>query len=207
MKQEDVWRGIDRLAHEIGVTPSRLARMAGLDQAVFSTGRRTNPDGRLRWPSMDSLAKVLKVADISVGDFVDFMYADPSSRAGFRLPCMSMRDAAESEQYDTDGFPTGPNWERVLFPDLPDPRCFGLIVDVDHYNPVYRQGDMVVCAPGMSVHRNDRVAFRHGDALKLGILSRQSPFTVDISLPQGGDPETIPAQDISWIARIAWVRQ
>lgn len=208
MKQEEVWRGIDHLADEIGVTPARLAKMAGLDQAVFSAGRRKRPEGGLRWPSMDSLAKVLDVADISLGDFVNYMYGNPDTKAGFRLPVQTLTNAGDADQYDMDGLPTGRAWDRVAFPDVQDPDCFGVIVDCDDYEPVYRQGDMLVCAPGVSVRRGDRVIYRRTDAgLEVGMLMRQTPFTVDIAGPDAQNIETIPAQDISWITRIAWARQ
>lgn len=208
MKQEDVWRGIDLLADEIGVTPARLARMAGLDQAVFSAGRRIKPDGRMRWPSMDSLAKVLRIADISMGDFVNYMHADPARRAGFRLPSMTMNKAFDSQHYDEDGFPSGRGWDRIEFPDVQDRRCYGLVVDTDAYEPVYREGDLLVCAPGTSVRRGDRVVFHRNEiGLSIGALVRQTPFTVDMATLDGSETEIIPAQEITWLTRIAWARQ
>jgi phage repressor protein C with HTH and peptisase S24 domain len=211
MRQEDVWRGIDRLADEIGVTPARLARMAGLDQAVFGPTRRLKDNGELRWPSMDSLAKVLHVADISLGDFVNYMYGDPASRAGFRLPCLRF-GAAGDEHYDGEGFPTGDAWDRIEFPDLQDPKCFGLVLEDDRASPVYREGDLLVCAPGMSIRRGDRIVYRHGrepggDGVSVGVLIRQTPFRVDIAAVDESRAETLAAQDIKWMTRIAWVRQ
>ena len=213
MKQEDVWRGIDRLADEIGVTPARLARMAGLDQAVFSAGRRRRPEGGLRWPSMDSLAKVLDVADISIGDFVNYMHGDPATRSGFLLPTLPISTAAEDDNYDEDGFPTGPAWDRIEFPDIQDPYCFGIVVQGDGYEPVYRDGNLLICAPGMSIRRGDRVAYRLARTasmpcgLFIGVLLRQTPFTLDIGTLDGSDIDVIAAQDLTWITRIAWARQ
>jgi phage repressor protein C with HTH and peptisase S24 domain len=208
MKQEDVWRGIDLLADEVGVTPARLARMAGLDQAVFSAGRRRRADGSLRWPSMDSIAKVLKVAEISMGDFVNYMHGDPGTRAAFNLPSLPMTEADDPARYDADGYPAGPTWDRIEFPDLQDPRCFGLVLDSNAYAPMYREGDMLVCAPGVSVRRGDRVVYRRkGAGLAIGVLVRQSPFTIDMASLDGQETETFPAQDIEWITRIAWARQ
>lgn len=208
MKQEEVWRGIDLLADELGVTPARLAKMAGLDQAVFSAGRRKRPNGGLRWPSMESLAKVLQVADISLGDFVNYMYGNPETKAGFRLPVQALSAAGNNDHYDLDGLPTGVTWDRVAFPDVQDPNCFGLIVDCDDYEPIYRKGDMLVCAPGVSIRRGDRIVYCCVDSgLAIGMLMRQSPFTTDIALPDARNSITIPAQEISWMTRITWARQ
>lgn len=211
MKQEDVWRGIDRLAYEIGVTPARLARMAGLDQAVFGPTRRIKENGAMRWPSMDSLAKVLAVADISLGEFVNYMYGDPASRAGFRLPCLRFTAAAE-DHYDDEGFPSGGAWDRIEFPDLQDPKCFGLILDDESGLPVYREGDLLVCAPGMSIRRGDRIVYRRAGAsgpgcLSVGVLLRQTPFRTEIGTLDERDSQMLAAEDITWMTRIAWVRQ
>ena len=213
MKQEDIWLGIDHLADQVGVSPARLARMAGLDQAVFSAGRRRKPNGELRWPSMDSLAKVLDVAGVSLGDFVNYMHGNPAARSGFKLPTLSLEKAADEQNYDEDGFPTGAGWDLVEFPDVQDPHCFGLHIKSDQYAPIYRAGDLLVWAPGISVRRGDRVVYRHRKdptgqgGLFIGTLLRQTPYTIDIASLVGGDVETIQAQHIPWLTRIAWARQ
>jgi phage repressor protein C with HTH and peptisase S24 domain len=213
MKQADIWLGIDHLADQVGVSPARLARMAGLDQAVFSAGRRRKPNGDLRWPSMESLAKVLEVAGVSLGDFVNYMHGNPATRSGFKLPTLTLEKAADETFYDEDGFPTGTGWDLVEFPDVQDPHCFGLLIQSDDFEPVFRQGDLLVCAPGISVRRGDRVVYRlrnsltdHG-GLSIGTLLRQTPYTMDIAPLNGGDVETIQAQHISQLTRIAWARQ
>ncbi|HET6520559.1 MAG TPA: hypothetical protein VFG47_12185, partial [Geminicoccaceae bacterium] len=55
----EVWRGIDRLAEENGLTASGLARRAGLDPTTFNPSKRITKQGKPRWPSTESLAKVL----------------------------------------------------------------------------------------------------------------------------------------------------
>lgn len=208
MKPEDIWRGIDRLADDQGITPARLARYAGLDQAVFSAGRRRNNRGDLRWPALESLARVLAITNTSIADFVGFMHADPASRAAFRIPVMAFDKAAQARYYDEDGFPAGPAWDRMDFPDLQDRRCFGLVVDSDDHLPVYRPGDILICAPGMSMRRGDRIVYKRGElGLSIAALVRQTPFRVDLASLDGTQSESYPARDISWISRIAWARQ
>ena len=47
-----IWSGIDRLAHRAGLTPSGLARRAGLDPTTFNPSKRFSRDGeKPRWPS------------------------------------------------------------------------------------------------------------------------------------------------------------
>ena len=46
MKHEDVWRAIDTLAAENGLSASGLAKRSGLDATTFNPSKRTMPDGR-----------------------------------------------------------------------------------------------------------------------------------------------------------------
>jgi len=59
MRHDDIWRAIDTLAAEHGLSPSGLARTAGLDPTSFNLSKRRSTDGKFRWPSTQSLAKIL----------------------------------------------------------------------------------------------------------------------------------------------------
>ena len=59
LSHETVWSAIDLLARRNGLTPSGLARQAGLDPTTFNPSKRTAADGRPRWPSMESIAKII----------------------------------------------------------------------------------------------------------------------------------------------------
>lgn len=57
----ELWSAIDALAKTAQFTPSGLARRAGLDPTTFNKSKRFAADGRPRWPSTESLAKILEV--------------------------------------------------------------------------------------------------------------------------------------------------
>ena len=69
MNHEDVWRALDTLAAEHGLTTSGLARKAGLDATTFNRSKRRMADGRARWPSTESVAKVLQATGASLETF------------------------------------------------------------------------------------------------------------------------------------------
>ena len=48
LSHAQVWSAIDSLATRYGMTPSGLARKAGLDATTFNKSKRQTPDGRLR---------------------------------------------------------------------------------------------------------------------------------------------------------------
>lgn len=65
-----IWLAIDRLAERHGMTPSGLARHAGLDPTAFNPSKRTRGD-RLHWPSTESIAKILAVTETGVVEFFE----------------------------------------------------------------------------------------------------------------------------------------
>ena len=49
MRHDDIWRALDSLAAENGLSASGLAKRAGLDPTAFNPSKRVGPDGRARW--------------------------------------------------------------------------------------------------------------------------------------------------------------
>ncbi len=70
---EQVWHAMDALAEENGYSPSGLAKKAGLDPTAFNKSKRHSPDGKPRWPSMESISKVLTVTGASLSHFEELM--------------------------------------------------------------------------------------------------------------------------------------
>ncbi len=70
---EDIWRAIDRLARAHGYSPSGLARKAGLDPTTFNKSKRHSADGKPRWPSTESLSKVLAVTGATMAELLSLM--------------------------------------------------------------------------------------------------------------------------------------
>lgn len=64
MKYEQIWSAVDKLARINGLSPSGLAKKAGLDATTFNKSKRIRPDGKQRWPSLDSINKILEVCNI-----------------------------------------------------------------------------------------------------------------------------------------------
>ncbi len=63
-----IWQGLDRLAAEKGYSPSGLAKKSGLDPTSFNKSKRLSPEGKPRWPSTESLSKVLAATDSTVSE-------------------------------------------------------------------------------------------------------------------------------------------
>ncbi len=68
-----IWQGIDRLASSHGYSASGLAKLAGLDATSFNKSKRTSPDGKPRWPSTESISKILSVTESTMTDFISLI--------------------------------------------------------------------------------------------------------------------------------------
>ena len=64
-----MWGAIECLARAKGISTSRLAILAGLDPTALNPSKRSKPDGSLRWPSTETLSKILSATDTSMREF------------------------------------------------------------------------------------------------------------------------------------------
>ena len=114
-----IWRAIDALAARHGMSPSGLAKLAGLDPTTFNKSKRGTANGKLRWPSTESLAKVLSATGASLEDFVALVSESGGARARVRMvPLIGMAQAGGQGYFDDAGFPAGSGWEDIAFPEI-----------------------------------------------------------------------------------------
>ena len=73
MTHEDVWRAIERFATEHGMSCSGLAKCSGLDPTTFNKSKRWSKEGQPRWPSTNSISKILSSTGAKIQDFTKFI--------------------------------------------------------------------------------------------------------------------------------------
>ncbi|MFN7633757.1 MAG: helix-turn-helix transcriptional regulator, partial [Acetobacteraceae bacterium] len=78
MRHDDIWRALDTLAAEQGLSASGLARKAGLDPTAFHPSKRIGVDGRARWPSTESISKVLAATGTTMDAFASLISGAPA---------------------------------------------------------------------------------------------------------------------------------
>jgi phage repressor protein C with HTH and peptisase S24 domain len=204
-----IWAGIDRLAERYGLSASGLARKAGLDATSFNRSKRQGPDGRDRWPSTESIAKVLAATGASLDEFMRLV-APEDTGARATVPLIGLAQAGAGRSFNDDGMPSGgPGWEEVEFPDFPNERVFALEVQGDSMRPLYRDGDVIIVSPSASIRKGDRVVVRTaaGEVMAKE-LKRRTAKSVELRSLNPDHPErTVPTSDIAWMARIMWARQ
>ena len=213
MRHDDVWRALDTLAAENGMSTSGLARRAGLDATTFNPSKRRMPDGRERWPGTESLAKVLDATGASLEVFSHLVAGQRaiacnrvSSR---RIPLIGMALAGTDGFFDDGGFPTGGGWDEVIIPEIADPHAYALEVSGDSMQPVFRDGDMIVISPSTPIRRGDRVVVRtaRGESMAKQLV-RQSARCIELkSLNPDYLDYNFKLDEIVWMHRIIWASQ
>ena len=204
MQHGDIWRGVDRLAHKHGMSPSRLAKLAGLDATAFNKSKRVSKTGRLRWPSTESLARALAAVDEEFSDIARLV----DERNEKLVAKFQLSQASIAGQFDSAGRPTGSGWKSVeiVYPDMAA-DTFVLVVLDDHMAPVYQTGDRLIVSPTARIRPLDRVIAMHenGNAriYEIGQLSATT-VTLTTLYPTRAN-QAFAKTDLAWIARILWV--
>jgi phage repressor protein C with HTH and peptisase S24 domain len=205
-----IWAAIDGLAERYDLTASGLARKAGLDPTTFNRSKRISRDGKQRWPSTESISKVIEATGASVPEFMDLLVESGGvPRSTQRIPLIGLAQAGKDGFFDDGGFPTGEGWDKVPFPEIGDPQAYALEISGDSMLPVYRDGDVVIVSPAASVRRGDRVIAKtmQGEVM-CKLLSRRSLTRIELASFNPAYPERgFDVQDIAWIARIVWAAQ
>lgn len=222
MNHEDVWRALDTLAAEHGLSASGLARKAGLDATTFNRSKRRMADGRARWPSTESLSKVLNATGSSLEAFTALVAGGralphgsaargngPVAPAGRRIPLIGFAQAGAEGYFDDAGFPVGGAWDEVGLPDISDPNAYALEISGESMEPVFRDGDVVIVSPAAPVRRGDRVVARtRGGEVMAKELARRSARRVELrSLNPEHPGYSFELTDLAWIHRIVWASQ
>jgi phage repressor protein C with HTH and peptisase S24 domain len=209
LSHEQIWTAIDRLAERHGFSASGLARRAGLDATSFNRSKRVGPDGRKRWPSTESIAKVLAATGASLDDFLRLVDSHQGP-ARTMVPLIGLTQAGSGRLFTDEGIPTGgPGWEEIEFPDLGGDRAFALEVQGDSMLPLYRDGDVLIVAPNASIRKGDRIVARlsNGEVLAKE-LRRRTARTIELaSLNPDHEDRMVPLAEVAWMARVMWVRQ
>ena len=216
MKHDDLWRALDTLAAENGLSASGLAKRAGLDPTTFNKTKRRMRDGRLRWPGTESVAKVLDATGASLEAFTALVSgaralssASPARGQPRRVPLIGLAQAGGEGYFDDGGYPVGGSWDEVSLPEIGDPNAYALEISGDSMEPVFRDGDMVIVSPAAPIRRGDRVVLRtsRGEVMAKQ-LTRRSARRVEVKSLNPEHPDySFDLNEVAWMHRVVWASQ
>lgn len=207
LTHDQIWVALDRLAARAGLSPSGLAKRAGLDPTTFNRSKRVTSDGRERWPSTESIAKALAAAGSSMDSFARLIDDDAGERRS--VPLLGFALAGASGAFDESGLPSGKGWTEIALPAAEDSHTFALEISGDALAPVYRDGDVILASPGAPIRKGDRVVVKtKAGEVAVATLKRRTAKALELQPLDAAQAErTMAAGDVAWMARIVWASQ
>lgn len=203
----EIWVALDKLAKKLSTSPSGLAKSAGLDPTSFNKSKRFGANGKARWPSTESIAKVLNVAGMNFEDFA--VLAEDRPLRGPQIPVIGLAQAGNDGLFDDSGYPVGEGWDEVRMPGKLDENVYALQIQGDSMWPVFRDGDRVLVAPDQTTRKGDRVVVktREGEILAKELVKKTATKIELKSLNPEYEDRNFSRKEVEWIARIVWVSQ
>lgn len=207
----EIWEGIENLADKEGLSLSGLAIKSGLDPTSFNKSKRLSPDGRKRWPSTESMNKVLEATNTTIFEFMELASESETPHArGQMIPLLGLAKAGRDGYFDSDGYPLGTDsWDGIEFPTILAKKVYALEVSGDSMEPAYRDGDKLIVSPESEVRRGDRVVVK----LKTGEvmvkeLMRKTALHIELKSLNPQHPLIeLNTSDVVWMTRVLWVSQ
>ena len=212
LSHTEIWTAIDALAKRFDMSPSAMAKMAGLDPTAFNRSKRGEGDSRPRWPSTESLAKVLEATGVGFSEFAALTERappDPRSKSNPRAaPLIGFAQAAAEGVFDETGAPIGTDWDEIELPGVGG-NLYALEITGGDLAPIFRDGDRLLVSPTVPPRRGDRVVVKTtGGELLIKDLTRVTARSVELaSLSGEAQDRTLDLAEVVWIARILWASQ
>ena len=213
LSHQQVWAAIDALAARYSMSASGLARKAGLDSTAFNKSKRLSADGRPRWPSTESLAKIMDATGATLDELFGLARAPrpPVVREArpAPVPLLGFAQAGAGGYFDDAGFPAGQGWDMVELPATAGQGSYALQVQGDSMLPLYRDGDILIVEPDAQVRRGDRVVVKTGTGEVMAkVLERRTTKVIELLSVNPDHPNRVFAvSEVEWIARIVWASQ
>ncbi|MEP3232236.1 MAG: helix-turn-helix transcriptional regulator [Hyphomicrobiales bacterium] len=212
-----IWTAIDRLADINGLSPSGLARKAGLDATAFNKSKRFSKEGRERWPSTESLAKVLEVTKT---EFLDFgMILKPDSQIGSPNSVADLAYSAHSSTapmalprsgfFEEDVQESTGKWQIIPLPEGQFNGDYAFRISDNTMLPVYRENDIVIVSKQIQTKAGDRVVVKlpTGKFIVSILLDIDQDNILLTTFNADKAEQRLNRNSIEWMMKITWASQ
>lgn len=205
MDYETIWSAVDNLAASLGLTPSGLAKKAGLDSTTFNKSKRKRRDGKNRWPSLESLNKIFDVCHISFEEFYELGRENNIVENLKAIPYSKISKLSGGISASAYGIETKA-WKMVSFPDSYN-NIYALEIDTMKYSPDYRAGTVLILSKNSDIRKNDLVAvYKKDNTIVIGEFYCRTPNQIELHGTGGNEKEMlIDIKDIIMLNRIMWI--
>lgn len=76
MNHYQIWHAIELFAQDHGMSCSALAKRSGLDPTTFNKSKRASVFGQPRWPSTETISKILNATNSTPQDFFKYIQSN-----------------------------------------------------------------------------------------------------------------------------------
>ena len=206
-----IWSAIDQLALHVGSSTSGLAKKAGLDPTSLNKSKRYTSKGRERWPSTESIAKILRATRTSVSEFLLLGLAQkPASKTAKQLetvksiPLLEMRTFSQMSVDELSGNLNASAQYRIG--GLSD-KAFAIELSHEVAGTNHTVEEIAIIEPDHAIGPNDRVIIKTktGEIHKSILIEQFEQSTVFANGTTREELYELLATEIEWIARIAFL--
>ncbi len=196
----DIWNAIDKLAETKGYSPSGLAKLAGLDSTTFNKSKRITATGKLRWPSTESISKILFVTETPLSEFMTYLNGEAMELHYNHLPYIN-----EDKTSSMEAMPFETQEKFAFFPNDKNKRLAFEISTMD-FAPHYPAGTILILDIEAELRRKDKVLIhKSNNQFHVGTLKTETSNRIFLDY---ADKEIeIAKEDIDWSGRILWAGQ
>ena len=207
MRYEQVWNAVDNLAKVNGLSPSGLAKKAGLDSTTFNKSKRIRNDGNKRWPSLESINKIITACNISFDQFyslgVDGSNVEVQSIIPYtRASKLGMNVNLNKKELDTA------LWEKIRFPDSKD-NIYAINLDTNDFEPYYPMSTMLIVSKNSEIRSGDKVVIiMQNEEVLVKQFIKRTARTIELKdICLKGKETDVKIGDVKLINRILWASQ
>ncbi|MBN9276227.1 MAG: helix-turn-helix transcriptional regulator [Hyphomicrobium sp.] len=204
-----IWNAIDALARHKELSPSGLARLAGLDPTAFNPSKRFTPEGRPRWPSTESISKILAATSFTLDEFTALAAETERARQApmpANVPLIGQITNATVGGWHSYGAPLAEGLDAHAKLVVGGGGPFAIEVADASLEPVYRCGLTLVAASNAVANAGDRVLIKPqgGLAVPRLLVGKTTRRVELVSIRGDGEPVELDRSRVDWIARIIW---
>lgn len=204
-----IWNAIDALARHKELSPSGLARLAGLDPTAFNPSKRFTPEGRPRWPSTESISKILVATSFTLDEFTALAAETERARQApvpANVPLIGQITNATVGSWHPYGGSSDQELDAHAKLVVGGGGPFAVEVADTSLEPVYRCGLTLVAASNAVANAGDRILIKPQGALAVPrLLVGKTTRRVElVSIRGDGDTVEMDRSHVDWIARIIW---
>lgn len=177
-----------------------------MDATTFNKSKRTRPDGKKRWPSLDSLNKIIEVCNISFDEFFALAGNENEDKIIHSIPYIECSRLLEGEKTICIDFRKN-KWQRIRFPDGHD-NLYALDINTDQFAPFYRNGTLLILSQESEIRRGDRIAvFMSDNSIVIREFVHRTATTLELKDILSVDKTSVNVENIRIVHRIVWASQ